>query len=245
MTRVCGGRVIVSSTRSWRGGLAALILMVIPSGTLPAQSPGATIMGKILYRGAVPSPTTVSVSRDADVCGATVSVQPLVVDPQTHGVQDVVVSLAADGPFPAPVQGQTTIYNNKCRFLPRISVGQVGAPMEIGNRDPIMHNTHITNESGTLINVALVAGGTPVKKVFKRGGIHTVKCDRHKFMQGYVLAFNHPFYALTDATGHFRLSAVPAGTRTITVWHEVLGTVKKEVQVPSSGEIQVTLEVGA
>ncbi len=245
MTRVCGERAIVSLNRLWRGGLAALWLMVITSGTPLAQSPGATITGKILFRGAVPNPTTVSVTRDADFCGAAVTVQSVVVDPQTHGVQDVVVSLAADGPLPASAQGQITIYNDKCQFVPRISVGQVGAPIEVGNHDLVMHNTHVTSENGTLMNVALVPGGKPVKKVLKQAGIHAVKCDAHKFMEGHVVVAERAYLAMTDAAGQFRLTGVPPGRRELVVWHETLGTIKKVLTIPSSGELPVMIEFGS
>ncbi len=222
------------------------LCLTVTDGIGRADGGGATVVGRVLYKGTVPPAQEIDVTRDADVCGAKQSLQLVSIDAATRGLQQAVVSVeGAPSPGEAPASETVSILNQKCAFATRIMTARIGATLEIKNADPVMHNTHVRLDKRTFLNVALVSGGRPVQKPVKVPGLMNVQCDRHKFMQGYVLAFDHPFHILTDATGQFRLSGVPAGTRTITVWHETLGTVKKDIQVPASGEVQVMLEVGS
>jgi hypothetical protein len=88
----------------------------------------------------------------------------------------------------------------------------------------------------------MVPHGPSIQKQVKRPGLLNVKCDAHKFMQGYVLAFDHPYFAVTDEAGRFQMAGIPPGLRRITVWHETLGTLQQEVTVPAQGEISVHID---
>ncbi len=48
----------------------------------------------------------------------------------------------------------------------------------------------------------------------------TLTCDTHVHMRGYLLALDHPHFALTDGDGGFRIGDVPPGRYRVTVWHE-------------------------
>jgi hypothetical protein len=89
----------------------------------------------------------------------------------------------------------------------------------------------------------------------------TVTCDTHVHMRGYVLAFDHPYFALSGPDGEFRISGVPAGTYRLTLWHEgwtVVGresngsfvydaprVLTQDVVVPASGDVHVELGLTA
>ena len=219
----------------------AIVLMVFTlAGAVPGSQGGATITGIVTFKGPVPPPQRVTVVRDASFCGATVTIQPLVVQASTHGVLGAVVSLTEPPVQPVDaVPSLTIIKNQNCAFQSRISASRVGALIEVGNNDPVLHNTHIRSEGKTLLNVAMVAHGQNIQKQVKRPGMLDMKCDAHKFMQGYVLAFDHPYFATTDEAGRFQMAGIPPGLQRITVWHETLGTLQKEVNVPVQGEISV------
>ncbi|THJ24997.1 MAG: hypothetical protein CAF45_002465 [Nitrospira sp. CG24E] len=209
----------------------------------PAEQVGATLTGRVIFRGAVPPPEVVPVTRDSEICGATRTLQPLLVQPGTQGVQYAVVSLAG-APLTPPKDPPTTmaIANDHCAFSPHVETLRVGQPLEIGNRDPLLHNTHITIEMRTFFNVAMVASGKPVRKIVKQPGLFQVRCDVHRFMQGYVVAFDHPYHTVTQATGEFRLTGLPPGKQQLTVWHETLGILQREVTIPTQGDVSLTLE---
>jgi hypothetical protein len=48
----------------------------------------------------------------------------------------------------------------------------------------------------------------------------TVSCDIHKWMNGFVWVFDHPYYAITDENGNFEIKNAPAGKFNIVAWHE-------------------------
>ncbi len=209
----------------------------------PAEPIGATLTGRVLFRGAIPPPEVVTVTRDPEVCGATRILQPLVVDPRTHGLRHAVVSLAgAPLPISPDPSEATAIANDHCAFSPHVETIRIGQPLEIGNRDPLLHNTHITIDTRTFFNVAMVAGGKPVRKRVKQPGLLQIRCDVHRFMQGYVVAFDHPYHTVTQATGEFRMVGLPPGKQQLTVWHETLGTLQHEVTIPAQGDVSLTLE---
>ena len=227
--------------------LFVVILLVTGASAVPllssAEQTGATLTGRVIFRGTVPPPNVVTVTRDPTICGATRILQPLAVQSRTHGVWHAVVSLeGASLPPPTDPPEATAITNDHCAFDPHVEATRVGQALEIGNRDPLLHNTHITIDTRTFFNVAMVAGGKPVKKVVKQPGLFNIRCDVHRFMQGYVVAFEHPYYTVTEANGDFRLVGVPPGRHQVTVWHETLGTLQREVTVPAQGDVSLTLE---
>ena len=175
--------------------------------------------------------------------------QPLAVQSRTNGVLNAVVSIEgvrlpppADQPNPPSLTEPTMIANNNCAFGPHVEATSVGNAIQVGNHDPILHNTHITIDGRTFFNVAMVSGGKPVRKVVKRPGLFYLRCDVHRFMQGYVVAFDHPYYSVTQASGDFRIVGVPPGRHKLTVWHESLGTLQREITVPTEGGVPLTIE---
>jgi plastocyanin len=209
------------------------------------EGTGPVIVGRILYRGPVPAPILMQVNRDSDVCGATMSMASLSVDAATYGLRNAVVHLEMGVGEGSPRIAATTtvvVRNTQCRFHPHVAVAQVGAEVQIFNDDPVMHNTNIIVENNTALNVAMVAGGNPIKKRLKKSGLHLVKCNVHKFMQAYRVVFDDPYFDQTTETGQFSITGVAPGSHRITVWHETLGVMVKEVQVPARGTVVVDLE---
>lgn len=53
-------------------------------------------------------------------------------------------------------------------------------------------------------------------------------------MYAFVMNVSHPYYAVTDETGTFRLRDVLKGKYTMHIWHETLGEVKVPLEVSGS-----------
>jgi uncharacterized protein (DUF2141 family) len=72
-----------------------------------------------------------------------------------------------------------------------------------------------------------------------------VKCDVHPWMQAYIGVMDHPFFNVTGDGGTFALKDLPAGTYTIEVWHERLGSQTQEVAVKDgeSAAIDFTFQI--
>ena len=196
-----------------------------------------TLEGTIYSQSSQPPPKVLAVTKDQDHCGAEVNIQTV----HLHGPQGVLSEAVVNVQgINAPLETgavQRPVINMHCAFAPRISTAQQGQEIEVHNQDPILHNTHIKLAKRTFLNVAQVPSGKPIIKRLNRHGLHVIRCDKHVFMEAYLHVFSHPFYALTDATGKFRITGIPAGDHPIRVWHETLGVLNKMVTIPSNGTV--------
>ena len=67
-------------------------------------------------------------------------------------------------------------------------------------------------------------------------GLVHINCNvRHTWMHAYVYVADNPYHGVTGADGRLVLEDVPVGRYTLSVWHEMLGSVDREVSV-SSGQ---------
>jgi len=206
-------------------------------------SHGGSIAGQVIYKGTLPQTIEYKVTRDQEFCGTKRTYTPIGIDPTSKGVQGAAVSIRSTPLLKDSRQPQTSILmNQNCMFLPHILTTRVKDILEIRNNDPILHNTHIRRGKKTFINVALVVDGLPIRKHLKKSGVMKVECNAHKFMQAYILAFDHPFYSLTNPSGNFQISEVPPGQHKLDVWHEFLGHLTVPVEVPTKGNTSITIE---
>ena len=126
------------------------------------------------------------------------------------------------------------VNQKKCEYEPHITLVPLGKSMEIANDDPILHNVHAYYGMQTAFNIAQPIKGqrTRVKQTqLSASGTIALTCDAgHPWMSGYVFVIPHPYYAITDKTGRYHLSNVPPGKYTLTMWHEGVAVVNKEIE---------------
>jgi len=220
----------------------ALLVPQVPSALAQMEQGAVTV--HVFYRGTIPPPMDMKVTRDPHICGTTASVQSVTVHAPSGGLKDAVVMIEGiHAPEKEPTRRSPMVLSNsRCSFLPHVMPLQTGSPLEIHNLDPVVHNTHITKEVRTFINVAMVVNARPVVKKVVKPGLYLVQCDAHKFMRGYLVASEHPYFGVTSERGDTRILNVPAGEHDISVWHERLGQLQAHVTVPPNGEAAVSFE---
>src|SRR5262249_19727425 len=162
------------------------------------------------------------------------------------GLADAVVFLAeADvAPLDGPASGRSpaVIDQRKCEYWPPVLAVRAGTEVEFRNSDPLLHNVH-AKDSGPLFNFAMPVQGLTVRKGLPRSPeVLRLGCDVHPWMHAVVRTFNHPYFALTDARGHYRLSAVPAGRRKLGFWHPRFPEKTIELEAWPSRTSQADLE---
>ena len=79
---------------------------------------------------------------------------------------------------------------------------------------------------------------------FDKPEIVQLKCDVHSWMAGWLVVQDHPHYAVSDASGAFKLDNVPPGKHKVEVWHETLGKMTQDVEVKAGAPSKVTFELG-
>ncbi len=207
---------------------------IVPKG----ETPGATLEGVVRFSGSeIPASTQVENQTDPEVCGTRHSLQDLLVSGRTQGIANAIVALVDIPPekIGSFDPSELILDNTDCRFQPHVSALTLGDTIEIRNRDPVLHTTHFY---GALeANVALPFKGTQVTKEADRPGMVVVKCDVHGWMQAYIRIDDHPFHAVSDSEGRFRIPDVPPGSYTLEAWHERLGLRRLSVDL-SAGETE-------
>jgi uncharacterized protein (DUF2141 family) len=67
-----------------------------------------------------------------------------------------------------------------------------------------------------------------------------IKCDFHPWMEAYLFVMDHPYFAVTDEMGQFKIVGLPAGEYTLAAWHEELGEQEKKITVDATGSLDVS-----
>jgi hypothetical protein len=201
-----------------------------PLGTTAA---GGAVEGVVrLNAPRVPGPTRVENTTDPAVCGRSHTLEDLVVSPTTKGVAHAIVALEDAPPERTPpptTPGRLVFDNRDCRFVPHAAVVTVGSVAEILNSDPTLHTVHLYGPAD--VNIALPLQGMKVTRRLERPGMVVVKCDVPGWMQAFIRVDQHPFHAVTDTSGAFRITRIPSGNYTLSVWHEKLGTQRRQVGI--------------
>jgi hypothetical protein len=139
-------------------------------------------------------------------------------------------------------------------FMPRIQIARSGVPLILRNSDPILHVVRIDSMSGTNDSRRLLQVATPYagyEKKFQLANfaeptlLRVTSANGQGWMAAYIAVMPHPWAALTDENGRFVLRNVPAGKHKIYAWHEVLGTLVREVQVNGAHTDMLDLQFSA
>ena len=204
-----------------------------------------TISGRTLFKGEPPPPKELRVTLNKKTCGHTYQSESLLVS-EKGGIQNVVVSLLR---IPKGLPRKTDdkpiqIDQQKCIFIPHVLLVPAGVEFEVLNSDPVLHSFHTIgahNKELNIIQTKTKRRRLPV--TFPEPDTIKVICDVHSWMKAWIIVTNHPYYALTDADGQFRLKNVPEGSYRIKAWHEELGTLPvQKVVVTINQDAKVDFE---
>lgn len=233
---------------SFAAGIVCLaILTASAQGLEPEAPPAADRLGAVegvvrLAGDAVALPTLIENSTDPDLCGKTHSLEDLVVSQTSRGVRHVIIALT-DVPrsaVPPRDRAELVLDNRDCRFVPHASVVRVGDVIRATNSDTVAHNAHYYGRIEA--NLALPTKGTSVSHTARRAGTIVVKCDIHGWMQAFIRVDDHPFHAVTDPEGRFRIANLPEGVYTMELWHERLGTLSRKVRIEPGKTATIEVE---
>jgi hypothetical protein len=210
-------------------------------------SNGGTIEGSVTLTGKPPAGATLKVTKNQDYCGANIA-DPTYTVGSGGGLANVIVYLKDITKGKAGSATPLSLGNEKCMFSPRVQGAMVGESLKISSADTVLHNTHPQNDAtnATIYNVALPFKGFSVTKPLPGApGLIKIKCDAHEWMHAWIMELDHPYYATTDAEGHFVLKDVPPGTYTLVAWHEAAGETSTAVTVAAgqSAKPKLTLAV--
>ncbi|HXG51530.1 MAG TPA: carboxypeptidase regulatory-like domain-containing protein [candidate division Zixibacteria bacterium] len=203
---------------------------------------GGTISGTVKFKGTAPAPKKLEVSKDKEVCGKTPKVdQSLVVN--GGNLVNAVVTITDIKKGKKITTQKVTLDQKGCEYQPHVLAFPAGTTVQILNPDGILHNVHSYSKVNSPFNLAQPKFKKSMEVKIAKPEVIEVKCDVHGWMQGWLVATESPYVAVTDNSGAFKLTDVPPGTYTVEVWHEKLGKTSQKVTVKAKEDAKVTFEM--
>lgn len=123
-----------------------------------------------------------------------------------------------------------------CRYVPHVIGVMAGQPVEFRNSDPTMHNVHPapTTPGNAEFDISQAPMDGTQQHVFAKPELMIpVRCNNHPWMEAFINVVGNPFFAVSDADGHFEIKGLPPGTYTLVAVQEKLGTKSMQVTVPT------------
>jgi hypothetical protein len=210
-----------------------------------AVSAGGSVVGTIKLDGQPPTDSA-PIKVDTKVCGT--KAQPSV-EATPKGLSDVIVWVSGvNTGKPLPIEKRIELSSENCALDPRVQATVVGSTVNVFNDDKTLHNLVFINAASgdTLTKMPFFNEGQVVasEKITKTSDIIEVRCKQHPWTRAYIAVFDHPYFAVTEKDGSFRIDSLPPGKYTVNVWHEGMKKpTAQQVQVGPGGSARLDLSV--
>jgi plastocyanin len=154
----------------------------------------------------------------------------------------VYLESAPRGAFEQNEGGHAVMDQRNETFVPHVLAITTGTTVDFPNDDRIYHNVFSLSKTKRF-DLGRYAVGHSQSVRFDRPGIVRVFCDIHSHMNAFILVFSHPFFAVTDAEGHYHIDNVPPGTYGVIAWNEGVSSDPHQATVPdgAAAELDFTL----
>jgi plastocyanin len=159
------------------------------------------------------------------------------------GKSVVYVDTISGKTFPAPSE-KPLMSQRSLTFTPHLLVIQQGTTVEFQNDDSVQHNIFWPSVGGNkkaAHNLGTWPKGDKRSFKFDQPGVVPLLCNVHSEMSGFIVVSPTPYFAETDASGHFKIDNVPDGKYTVVAWHEGSKQQTKAVDVAGTGKVDFTL----
>lgn len=160
--------------------------------------------------------------------------QPADTDPSQSVVY---LERAPLGAFEQPEPRRATMDQRNERFVPHVLAITTGTRVDFPNGDRIYHNVFSLSKVGPF-DLGRYSVGQSKSVRFDRPGIVRVFCEIHSHMNAFILVFSHPFFAMTEADGRYRIADVPPGSYNVVAWNEGVTSPPQSVLVPDGGVVE-------
>lgn len=227
-----------SKVAAMAAALLILATVVLYSGRTVTAAADGQITGTIKLDGQAPHQKPIDMSKDPSCAktssGGPVTGESVVVGPN-GGLVNVVVYISQGLTGNEPIASQPVKIEQKgCQYVPHVVAVNVGQHLSVVNDDHTAHNIHPEPKPGggnIPWNKSQMEGSPAIDVTWSTPEIAIpVKCNIHPWMHAYIAVVKGP-YGVSSNSGTFKLENVPAGTYTLTAWHETYGTQTQTVTV--------------
>lgn len=226
----------------------AEVVIARPPGRYQVDSVigGGSITGTVTtsapLRAGAPTPT----GRDSALCGPSIPDES--VSQQGSALAGAVVWLEAIRRGKAlPIERRLELESDHCKLTPRVQGAVVGSAVNVIGHDDFRQHLHFLaggeHEPRATVLLGRDEQVIPTERPFLAPGLVIVRDADHPWPTAYIAVFDHPYFAVTAATGTFTIDAVPPGRYTVKVWHERTAVTEQVVDVAPGGAARVGLVV--
>lgn len=221
------------------GLLAVSLLQGVVGPAADAPAPG-NIAGVVRFTGQVPKPEIITTTD-----GGRIEHYDLVVDGKSKGLRSVLLQLE-DAPAQPKLQKAEPVLMDQrdMIFLPRVVAVQHGQAVRFDNNDLCNHSVQALSTVAADQFNRFVLPAQPIDHVFEvQKKPVVIGCSLHSWMRAWVYVVPHPWFAVTDAEGKFRIAKVPPGKYTLRSHHPDSGLQdKRTIQVESGKTLELKVE---
>lgn len=227
--------------------LVAVLAAMPLSGLLAydggAVSDGGSVSGVVKFKGAAPTPKKLEITKDKEVCAKSGKTDPSLIVSGGNLV-NAVVSITDIKKGKKMEPQKVKLDQNGCEYKPHVLAMAAGSSVDILNPDGILHNVHSYSKANSPFNMAQPKFKKTITVKVDKPEVINLKCDVHGWMNAWLFVAANPYFSVTDNSGSFKLTDVPAGTYNVEVWHETLGKASQKVTVKAKADSKVTFEMG-
>ncbi len=142
----------------------------------------------------------------------------------------VFIEKVGDNKFAPPAE-HAVIDQLNLTYVPRVVAMQKGTTVDFPNSDAVRHNVFSPPTAALQFNLGTYPTGIVKEVLFDVVGETPLLCNVHSEMAGFAVAFENPYFAITDKDGNYTIEGVPPGKYTVKTWHEKLKELSQEVTV--------------
>ena len=227
--------------------LVAVLAAMPLSGLLAydggAVSDGGSVSGVVKFKGAAPAPKKLEITKDKEVCAKSGKTDPSLIVSGGNLV-NAVVSITDIKKGKKMEAKKVAMDQNGCEYKPHVLAMAAGSSVDILNPDGILHNVHSYSKANSPFNMAQPKFKKTITVKVDKPEVINLKCDVHGWMNAWLFVAANPYFSVTDNSGSFKLTDVPAGTYNVEVWHETLGKASQKVTVKAKADTKVSFEMG-
>ena len=153
------------------------------------------------------------------------------------GIANVVIYLKKppkDWKPTVPSEEPVELRSEVRRFEPRVAIVRTGQTLRLLAPRTEVENFTILPLRSQGIDVLVTHDSTrDLASFFAHAEKHPtpVSSKLHPWQKAWLFALDHPFAAITDASGRFEIGELPVGEHHFTVWHERRGYLNKDLVV--------------